>query len=138
MIDIQRSRGGEVSVNITPLVDIVFQLLIFFLLTAFFVQPEGVDVNLPEAESGTLQESDEIVVVIDAAGAVTLAGVPVGLDELERQVGMALAASPDRAVVVKADRKVALQGAISAMERCKKAGAKKLIIASESPESAVP
>ena len=86
MIEIRAGRTRDASINLTPLVDVVFLLLIFFLLTAFFIQPEGVGVKLPEAEGTPSQARDEIVVVVDAAGKVLLSDIEVSLDELESQV----------------------------------------------------
>lgn len=134
MIDIKTAARPNGGINITPLVDIVFLLLIFFLLTAFFIRPEGISVNLPKADAPPVEVTDEIVVVIMADGKIKLSGVIVSLQMLEEQVRDALAADPQRPVVVRADGKVVLETAVAAMERCKRGGAQRLIIATEEPE----
>jgi len=133
MIEIKTGRTRDTSINLTPLVDVVFLLLIFFLLTAFFIQPEGVGVKLPEAEGTPGEVKEEIVVVVEASGKILLSDLEVSLDELEEQVRAALAQTPSRPVVIEADRRLVLQKAVSVMERCKRAGASRLIIATESP-----
>jgi biopolymer transport protein ExbD len=133
MIEIKTGRPRDTSINLTPLVDVVFLLLIFFLLTAFFIQPEGVGVRLPEADGTPDDAKAEVVVVVEASGRVLVSDVEVSLDELEDQVRAALARDPSRPVVIRADRRLVLQKAVSVMERCKRAGASRLIIATESP-----
>ena len=133
MIEIRTSTGQAPGINITPLVDIVFLLLIFFLLTAFFIKPEGIGINLPQARGEAIAEPDEILVIVTAAGVVQLGNETVTLDELERRVAEALKEQPTRPVVVKADRKVALQAAVSVMESIKRAGADRIVIATETP-----
>ena len=135
MIEIKAGRPLETGLNITPLVDIVFLLLIFFLLTAFFIKPEGLGVRLPQAHGAPLSGEEEIIVVVQADGGVVLSGVEVSLEELAEQVRKALTEAPSRPVVIKADRRVVLGKAVQVMDRVKKAGAQKLVIATESPSS---
>ncbi|MFO8056051.1 MAG: biopolymer transporter ExbD [bacterium] len=133
MVEIKSTRPSESALNITPLVDIVFLLLIFFLLTAFFVEPQGLGVELPEAEGAPVAEQEELVVVIDKHENITIKEVPVALSDLEKEVSGFLENHPDSAVVIKSDRAVKLDAVVKAMDRCKKGGAKELVIATEAP-----
>ncbi len=133
MIEISSTRRAETGLNITPLVDIVFLLLIFFLLTAFFIKPQGLSVNLPRADAPPAPAEEEVVVVVEEGGLIKLSGVMVSLDELESQVKTALSSRPESPVLIKADSKVNLERAVQVMERCNNAGAHRLIIATESP-----
>ncbi len=132
MIEIRTSLPEDRAPNITPLVDIVFLLLIFFMLTAFFIRPEGMGVNVPEADAPAVDADSEITVVVDKEGAVLLGDVPVTLEELSAELAAALSADPTRPVVIKADRGIALQRAEEVMETSKKASAERLVIATES------
>jgi biopolymer transport protein ExbD len=136
MIEIRPSHQRDATPNLTPLVDIVFQLLIFFMLTAFFIQPEGLGVKLPEAEGAPLPMQKELVVTVERSGALRIEDRPVELSELEAVASAKLASSPDKTVVVKADRDVVLNRVVAVMEACRKAGAAKLVIATESPAGA--
>ena len=138
MIDVQPTRTPDVSLNITPLIDIVFLLLIFFMLTAFFIQPEGLSIKLPTAGGDPVDVKDELVVVIKAKGHILVADRILDLDRLEELVIKAIQKNPDLAVVVKADKRATMQMAVSVMERCKRAGVKRLIIATESPSTTGP
>ncbi|MCI5065712.1 biopolymer transporter ExbD [bacterium] len=60
-MDIAKRKKISVQLNITPLIDIVFLLLIFFMLTSTFIKEEAIDLALPEAESGTRREEEEVL-----------------------------------------------------------------------------
>jgi biopolymer transport protein ExbD len=133
MIEIKPATRIESAPNITPLVDIVFLLLIFFLLTAFFIQPEGLGIKLPSADAPAMQAGEEIEIVIEPSGRVLMGGEPVEISEIEGRVSLALSAGPERAVVRKSDREIALQRVVEVMDKCRKAGAERLVIATQSP-----
>jgi len=134
MVEIKSTRPAESSLNITPLVDIVFLLLVFFLLTAFFVEPQGLGVNLPEAEGAPVDEQTELVIVVDEHENLTIKDVPVALSDLQEEVSGFLEAHAGSAVVIKSDREVKLDMVVKVMDRCKKGGAKNLVIATEAPQ----
>ncbi len=133
MVEIKSTRPAQSSLNITPLVDIVFLLLIFFLLTAFFVEPQGLGVNLPEAKGAPVDEQEELLIVIDKHENITVKDVPLALADLKKEVAGFLETYPTSAVVIKSDREVKLDLVVKVMDRCKSAGARKLIIATEAP-----
>ena len=137
MIEIKPTKIKEAGINITPLVDIVFLLLVFFMLTAFFIQPEGIGIKLPEADAEVVEEKDEIIIIIDKYGIISIADEVVSLDRLESEIKSKLIGGSDNTVVIKADRSVMLQSVVSVMDKCKKAGVEKLVIASD-PESGGP
>lgn len=127
----KRNRKQQASIPLTPLVDIVFLLLIYFLLTTNFLVEEGIEVNLPRAEAQGPREKTEIVVFVDRGGKTWFAGREVAagtlLDLLRREIGPA----GGRPVVVKADRDVALDAAVRVMDMAQAAGAHRLSLATE-------
>ncbi len=131
MIEIKPTKIKEAGINITPLVDIVFLLLIFFMLTAFFIQPEGIGIKLPEADAEVVEEKDEIVIIIDKDGKIMIAESAVALNKLEACIKSKLTDGFDNTVVIKADRSVMLQSVVSVMDKSRKAGVEKIVIASE-------
>ena len=116
------SAGGPVAhINVTPLVDVMLVLLVIFMVTAPMMQ-QGVEVNLPKAETGALSGDDEQVVVsIDAEGAVFVgSGNQVAIDELAEKIKAVFAAkkSAGEKVYVKADEAIdygAVMGVMSAL-----------------------
>jgi biopolymer transport protein ExbD len=120
-------RSQTTGLNLTPLIDIVFLLLVFFLLTTQFIQEDGIGVRLPSASASTTREKDEIAVAITRDGRLFVAGQLVPLSDLEQKLHSLLGA--DTTVVIRGDRDVALQTAVSVMEQSKKAGAVRIVVA---------
>jgi biopolymer transport protein ExbD len=116
---------------LTALIDIVFLLLIYFLLTTNFLAEEGIQVNLPRATSAAPRELEEMTVLVDSDGAVHVGGHPVALGELFRAVQERLASDPETVVVVKADRSLVLDRVVQVMDVIKAAGAPRLRLATE-------
>ncbi|MFP4475685.1 MAG: ExbD/TolR family protein [Desulfatibacillaceae bacterium] len=121
----------QVQVPLTSLIDIVFLLLIYFLLTTNFMVDEGIDVNLPQAQASRPQNRAEITVYVDSQGRAFLENEEVALSELFDRLKDQLASNRDRPVVVKADRIVVLNKAVAVMDVAKAAGATSLCLATE-------
>jgi biopolymer transport protein ExbD len=124
-VTIKRSSVAS-TLSLTPLIDVVFLLLIFFLVTSEFEEEERrLDIVLPTATSATPMTSKprEIVVDIDAGGMVYLGGQPTSLDELQRLLQTAVASNPtNQSVVIRADQTTAFQPVVSVMDICNKTG----------------
>ena len=105
-------RRAPTVLDMTPLVDVVFQLLIFFLLTSTYVQQSqksssSVPVELPESSLEASQEApEELVISVDQDGVVYLADEPVSLDELAAQLTRVANNKPNTIVLVRGDQSV--------------------------------
>ncbi|WP_448383797.1 ExbD/TolR family protein [Desulfosoma sp.] len=128
----KRPRYG-VQTPLTSLIDIVFLLLIYFLLTTNFLAEEGIRVQLPQAVSAVAQEDRELVVTVSPEGDVYLGARLLNLDELRDIVKQRLEADPETAVVLKADRTLVLDRVVQVMDTIKAAGAARLRLATERP-----
>jgi len=126
----RRPRYG-VQMPLTSLIDIVFLLLVYFLLTTNFMVDEGIDVKLPRAKACKQQTQAEIAVYVDSQGRAFLGNQQVSLNELFNRLKVLLASSGDRLVVVKADHRVVLNKAVAVMDVAKAAGARRLCLATE-------
>jgi biopolymer transport protein ExbD len=102
-------------------------LLVFFLLTTHFIEEDGIGVRLPSAASTTVREKDEVAVAITRDGRYFIAGQQLPLARVEETLRGRL--KPDTIVVIRGDRDVPLQTAVSVMERVKKAGANRIVVA---------
>ncbi len=116
---------------LTSLIDIVFLLLVYFLLTTNFMVNEGIDVKLPRAKASRPQVQQEITVYVDAQGRAFLENREVALNELFKRLREMIGGSPNRSVIVKADRAVVLNKAVAVMDTAKAAGAGRLVLATE-------
>lgn len=114
------------TLSLTPLIDVVFLLLIFFLVTSEFEEEERrLDIVLPSATTATpmISKPREIVVDIDASGAIYLSGQPTDLNELQRLLRIAVASNPtNQTVVIRADRQTSFQPVVTVMDLCNKTG----------------
>lgn len=128
----KKPRYG-VQMPLTSLIDIVFLLLIYFLLTTNFMTEEGIRVQLPQAVSTVIQEDRELIVTVSPEGDVYLGAKVVALDELLGAVRQRLEADPETAVVLKADRGLVLDRVVQVMDTIKAAGAARLRLATERP-----
>jgi len=128
-LDFDRDRREPIELNITPLIDIVFLLLIFFLLTSHFFTEQGLQVQLPGSRTGQKVERTEIVVSLDDQERLSLNDEPVAWTELEDKLRAMLARDPAATVLLKADRSVRLDRAVTLMDTAKAAGAQKLVLA---------
>lgn len=114
------------TLSMTPLIDVVFLLLIFFLVTSEFEEEEQrLDIVLPTATSATPMTSKprEIVVDIDSDGTFYMRGQRTGLDELQRLLESAVASNPtNQTVVIRADHATTFQPVVSVMDVCNRTG----------------
>ena len=120
------------SPNLTPLIDMVFLLLIFFLLTANFLRNEGMSVNLPAAKSATLQnETSEITVIIDKKGRMFVGQKQMDLLGIYHFFYEKVKLGQKVTVVIKADKAAPVEWVIKVMDQAKLAGVRKVFIATE-------
>jgi biopolymer transport protein ExbD len=123
----------QMQAPLTSLIDIVFMLLIFFLLTTNFLVDEGITIKLPQAKASAPQTQQEITVYVDREGRSFIANQEVPLDQLFKRLKQLIGGERDRLVVVKADRGVILNKAVKVMDLAKAAGAGRLCLATEKP-----
>jgi biopolymer transport protein ExbD len=121
-------RPRNTQMNMTPLIDIVFLLLIFFLLTTHFIEEDSIGVKLPAANGRQNVRTHSVVVSMTKEGLLFLDGKRLALKDLETRLHEALKDS-DGAVVIRADREATLQAAVSIMEAARQAGADRIVVA---------
>jgi len=138
-VQIKRSSVAG-TLSLTPLIDVVFLLLIFFLVTSEFEEEERrLDIVLPTATTAVpmVGKPREIVIDIDQAGEVYLRGQPTTLEELERLLKAAVASNPtNQSAVIRADRGASFQPVVSVMDVCNRTGISDYSVTTmEGPES---
>ncbi len=128
----RRKRRPETAPDITPLIDVVFLLLIFFMLsTTFIVQPR-MKIDLPEASAeGQKKEKEEIKVSISRDGDLYLGDRETDLDELRKAFAEAAARSRESIVIINADERAFHGRVVEVMDSAKEAGITRLAIATE-------
>ena len=126
------SRRNSHVPNLTPLIDIVFLLLIFFMLTSHFVRDDALNIQLPETESGeTLDEEKSLEIIIDADGQWRYRGEVIEQQALLLALQKDLSARKDKRVRIRGDKASNLGGAVSVLDLARKAGATGVDIVTE-------
>ncbi|RLB10250.1 MAG: biopolymer transporter ExbD [Deltaproteobacteria bacterium] len=136
MINIRQSlRGGSrtTDINIAPLIDLVFLLLIFFLVTTSFVKETGIDVNRPTASTAMPKEKGNILIGVDSDGRVFLEGRQIDIRSVQAHIERCLAENPEGSIVIVADKNSHTGIVIRVMDQCRLAGAKNISIAAARP-----
>ncbi|HEX9859705.1 MAG TPA: biopolymer transporter ExbD [Nitrospirota bacterium] len=119
------------NINVTPLVDVALVLLIIFMVTTPLMMNEAFKVKLPEAATAEPQVEQTTTISVAPGNVVYLNEAQVSLDDLEGLLASRMASSPDKTVVIKADKNVLHGFVVQVLDKAKEAGALKLAIATE-------
>jgi biopolymer transport protein ExbD len=127
----KRKQRKTIAFPMTPLIDIVFLLLIYFLLTTNFLSEEEIHIKLPQAKASASQTKQELTVSVDRSGKVFFKNQEISLEQLSTTLTEMIDPDGDQLVVVKADKDVILNAAVRVMDVAKAAGAARLSLATE-------
>jgi biopolymer transport protein ExbD len=120
------------QVNIIPLIDVVFAILTFFIVsTLFLTRSEGLPVNLPSASTAKSQPSTKITVSIKPDGEIALNRKPIQLEALQEAVRSLVEPNSESIVIINADEKVDHGQVVSVMDRLRQVKGAKLAIAAK-------
>lgn len=125
MIRSGEAQDREVTLEMTPLIDMVFLLLIFFLVATTFQQTEReMQIALPQAAfSGPISTAlREIIINVDAEGAIIVSGRTIEPDDLRALIENAMTVNPDQKVTVRGDRDAAYAHIVRVLDICKSGG----------------
>jgi biopolymer transport protein ExbD len=135
MIKLKKSQKSTVSlIDLAPMTDMVFQVLLFFIISSSFVVEPGIKVNLPKSQTSELQVQQKLVISVDKSQQIFVDNKPVPLDQLEERIKLLLPYYQDKIVVIRADESVPHGLVVKIMDISKTAGAQKLAIATEKKE----
>ncbi len=118
-----RGGGDKVDINMGPLIDMVFLLLIFFVVTTSFVKETGIEVQRSVASTAEVAERGNILLGVSAEGGIYFQGKRIDVRSVRAHVERALAEDPESGVVVVADRNSNTGIVVQAMDQCRLAGA---------------
>jgi|TARA_B110000858_G_scaffold198260_1_gene263582 biopolymer transport protein ExbD len=117
--------------NITPMLDVVFILLIFFIVTANFIKDPGLEINRPDSETAEITENAAILIAIGPAGEIYMDGRRIDVRQVKANVIRLMAENPQGGVVMQADKKATAEKIIAVMDEVREAGVIDISIASE-------
>lgn len=131
-MNFQRTRGRHRGPDITPMIDVVFFLLVFFMV--FFTvrtAPLGLNVELPRAVTGNPQAAARFEIAVDKSGNMYVSGSRVSNAQLQQVLAERLRVNPDMFVIVKADKEVRYEYVVNALDEVRAAGGYRLGLAVE-------
>jgi len=134
-LNLRQFRREEPSVNLTPLIDVVFLLLIFFMVTTTFREESEIQINLPQASNDPMDHKPQsIEITIDRDGRFFVnqqALINTQLDTVKRALRKAIGKMDNPPVIVSADGKAPHQAVVTAMDAARQVGLTRLAIATK-------
>ncbi len=127
----RRQSGAIAEVNMTPLIDMVFILLIFFIVTTSFVKETGVDVSRPSAKTAVKKEHANILISITPNGEIWMDKRQVDRRAVRANVERMHAENPEGSVIILADQEAKTGILIEVMDQARLAGVSNVSIAAE-------
>ncbi len=119
---------GGIEVNMSPLIDCVFLLLIFFIVTTVFVEETGVEVERPQAVSASMLDRQSMMIALTPAGDIVYGGRTIGLNSVRGLVAQQLR-EREVPVIILADRDSRTGDLVELMDECKLGGARNVSVA---------
>ena len=120
---------GQKEINITPLVDMVFLLLIFFMLTSSFIVLPGIKINLPKAVTSEVIKEKNIIITINDENVIFLDGKLITPEELTEYLKTIVASKQQKPLLIKADKNTQMGTVVRIWDICRKVGLSQINIA---------
>ena len=127
----RKASAEEAEVDLTPMLDVVFIMLIFFIVTASFVKESGMDVNRPDAATAIVKPRGNILVAITPSGQIWIDKRQIDVRSIRANLERLYAENPQGAVVIQADEESKNGLLVAVMDAAKLAGIDNVSIAAE-------
>ena len=124
-------KKSESEVNLTPMLDVVFIMLIFFIVTASFVKESGIEISRPGASTAVRKEKGNILIAISANDQIWMNRRQVDPRALRANIERAHAENPQGAVIIQADREAKTGLLVKVMDAARGAGVKSISLAAD-------
>lgn len=121
----------DAAIDMTPMLDVVFIMLIFFIVTASFVKEAGIDVNRPEAATAVKKDRANILIAISDKGEIWINKRRVDVRAVQANIERLHAENPQGTVVIQADKKATTDTLIKVMDASRSAGIEDVSIATD-------
>ncbi|MAY24813.1 MAG: biopolymer transporter ExbD [Polycyclovorans sp.] len=125
--------GEETGIDLTPMLDVIFIMLIFFIVTTSFIREAGIEINRPSAETAEREERTNILIAISPEGAIWIDRQQVDIRGLRAVVQKLRAEDPQASVIVQADRDARAGLMVEVMDQARLAGVRDVAIAAAPP-----
>ena len=130
-IAVPKLNAGKPEITMAPLIDIVFLLLIFFMVTTVFPENRGLVIEKPESEHSQPLVMKKMTFLVTDKGDIAFQDQKVTAEDVQRLVREQLETAPDTAVLLRVDKRATTEVLIKVMDACKLGGAKQVGIATD-------
>jgi biopolymer transport protein ExbD len=127
----QKAADDEAAIDLTPMLDVVFIMLIFFIVTASFIKEAGVEVNRPEASTSNPKENVNILIAVTGDDQVWMDGRRIDVRAVRANVERLHAENPKGAVVIQADNTSTTETVVKVLDASREAGVTDVSLATE-------
>ena len=127
-MELKKQLPRIVNIDITPLIDIVFILLIFLMVSSTFTEQPGIKVTLPSAQTAKSERIEELVLMIAYDGRIYLNGKAIDRNSLGKELKRSLEKTTNKTVILKADKKVAHGDVVKIIDLARKSGVTRLVV----------
>jgi biopolymer transport protein ExbD len=127
----QKTADDEAQIDLTPMLDVVFIMLIFFIVTASFIKEAGVEVNRPEASTSDPKDNVNILIAVTSNDEVWMDGRRIDVRAVRANVERLHAENPKGAVVIQADNKSTTETVVKVLDASREAGVMDVSLATE-------
>lgn len=125
----RRSRNAEL--NMAPLIDMIFILLIFFLVTTSFVREAGVEIKRPQAQSASKNEKTDMIIGVDCHGVIYIEGKTIDIRSVRARMERFVAETSQGSAVIVADRESETGIVVQILDACRLAGVRDISLSAE-------
>jgi len=129
-----QSVDQDNEINLTPMLDVIFIMLIFFIVTTSFVKESGIDVSRPSATTATEKKRASIFIAINDKGQIFLQKRQINIEAVRPNIEKLHAESPEGSVVIQADKRSETGVLIQVMDQIRLAGVKNISVAASRVE----
>lgn len=130
---LRQRKSGSSEPPMAPLIDMIFILLIFFIVTTSFVKEAGVEVKRPIASSAISKEKTNLIIAVTVDGLIYVEKNPIDIRSVRSYMERFLAETPMGSVVIAADRESMTGIVIQVLDACRMAGVKNVSVAARKP-----
>ncbi len=119
----QKEEKELISINITPLIDIVFLLLVFFMLATSFIQKSTIEVNLSSGKTVEIEnQKNSVVLILNKKGQIYLNKKLINISNIRNEITNIIEKNPKHKILIKSHKKIAVQKVIRLIEEVRLAG----------------
>ena len=127
----RRGLEEDEEISLTPMLDIVFIMLIFFIVTTSFIKETGIEPSRPKADTAELKQRGNILIALSMTDGIWMHKQRVQIGDVEQMVAAAVAENPESSVVIIADERASTGMVIDLMDRVRRTGVSSVSVAAE-------